>query len=278
MDDLSITRDNMYSTYLEFFEIAERKRRWNIFSDIPWDQLDRSLNSERKATRIETYCAEEFYLPDYSLGGIELSRSIFGAAWFQACWSYEESKHGLVFREYLTRSGMRSEAQFAQFEQTVFASKWKLPFTTRRQMACYGALQEAATYLAYKAQKDRAIREGDKVLEAIFAFVSRDEAAHAGFYRAMARIELEADRPGTIADLALVVAHFQMPGVGLIPNYTERLRDSNAGISARHFVEHALFPTLKMLGTTRAELKSARQPVALASVQFPKQVLHASGK
>jgi acyl-[acyl-carrier protein] desaturase len=253
-------RDKMYDAYLEFFEVAERKRRWNIFDDVPWDQLDPSLNSERKATRIETYCAEEFYLPDYTAGGVELSRSIFGAAWFQACWSYEESKHGLVFREYLTRSGMRSARQFARFEDAIFASKWKLPFATRRQMACYGALQEAATFLAYKAQKDQAISDGDKVLEAIFALVSRDEAAHAGFYRAMARIELEADRAGTIADLALVVEHFQMPGEGLIPHYRERLRDSGAGISSRNFVEHALFPMLKMLGTSRAELKAASLP------------------
>jgi hypothetical protein len=57
-----------------------------------------------------------------------------------------------------------------------------------------------------------------------------------------------------------VVAHFQMPGEGLIPNYQERLRDSGAGISARHFVEHALFPTLKMLGTTRTELKAVTLP------------------
>ena len=61
----------------------------------------------------------------------------------------------------------------------MFASKWKLPFSSRRQMACYGALQEAATFLAYKVQKDLAIVEGDQVLEAIFALVSRDEAAHA---------------------------------------------------------------------------------------------------
>jgi acyl-[acyl-carrier protein] desaturase len=260
MSDSSAMRDKMYDAYLEFFEVAERKRRWNIFDDVPWDQLDASLNSERKATRIETYCAEEFYLPDYTAGGVELSRPVFGAAWFQACWSYEESKHGLVFREYLTRSGMRSAGQFAQFEDSVFAGKWKLPFATRRQMACYGALQEAATYLAYKAQKDQAVREGDKVLEAIFAFVSRDEAAHAGFYRAMTRLELEADRASTIADLALVVAGFKMPGEGLIPHYQERLRDSGAGISARTFVERALFPMLKMLGTSRAELKAAPQP------------------
>ena len=116
--------------------------------------------------------------------------------------------------------------------------------------------QEAATFLAYKAQKDLAIREGDKVLAAIFTLVSRDEAAHAGFYRAMARMELEADRAGTIADLALVVAQFQMPGEGLIPHYHERLRGSGAGISARQFLERALLPMLRVLGTSRAELKA----------------------
>jgi acyl-[acyl-carrier-protein] desaturase len=135
----------------------------------------------------------------------------------------------------------------------VFASKWKLPFSTRRQMACYGALQEAATFLAYKAQKDLAIVEGDQVLEAIFALVSRDEAAHASFYRTMARMELDEDRPGTPADLAFVVARFRMPGEGLIPRYQERLRESGAGISTRVFVERALLPMLKMLGTNRAE-------------------------
>jgi acyl-[acyl-carrier-protein] desaturase len=263
MTDSPAMRDKMYEAYLEFFEIAECRRRWNIFEDVPWDQLNPAQNSERKATRIETYCAEEFYLPDYTAGSVRVSRELFGAAWFQACWSYEESKHGLVFREYLMRSGMRSLGQFAQFEDAIFANKWHLPFTTRRQMACYGALQEAATYLAYKAQKDLAVRDGDKVLEAIFTFVSRDEAAHAGFYRAMARIELEEDRAGTIADLAFVVARFQMPGDGLIPNYQERLRESGAGISSRQFVEHALFPTLKMLGTTRAELRAAPLPIPL---------------
>lgn len=259
MDDSQAIQNKMYGAYLEFCEVAERKRHWDIFNNVPWDQLDDSFNSERIATQLETYCAEEFYLPDYTAGGIQLTRSIFGAAWFQARWSYEESKHGLVFREYLIRSGMRSKQEFAQFEDAVFSVKWKPPFTTRRQMSCYGALQEAATYLAYKARKDEATRGGDKVLEAIFTLVSRDEAAHAGFYRAMAQMELEADRAGTIADLALVVARFQMPGVGLIPHYQERLRSSGAGISTRHFVQHALLPFLKILGTSRAELRAAHR-------------------
>jgi acyl-[acyl-carrier-protein] desaturase len=204
-------------------------------------------------------------LPDYSAAGIELSRSMFGAAWFQACWSYEESKHGLVFREYLTRSGLRSEAEMAVFEERVLSKVWRLPFQTRRQMVCYGALQEAATYLAYKAQKDKAVNEGDKVLEAIFFYLSRDEAAHAGFYRTAVELELAEDRSGTLADLAYVVANFKMPGDGLIPGYQERLRTSGAGISTRAFVERGLLPTLKTLGTSRAELKAAMAHLSVAT-------------
>jgi len=78
-------REKMYRTYLEFFESAERKHRSHIFDDIPWESLDSSKNDERKAVCVETFCAEEFYLPDYSTKGIDLTRSMFGAAWFQAC-------------------------------------------------------------------------------------------------------------------------------------------------------------------------------------------------
>jgi len=78
MTDSSAMRDKMYEAYLEFFEIAECRRRWNIFEDVPWDQLNPALNNERKATRIETYCAEEFYLPDYTAGSIKVSRELFG--------------------------------------------------------------------------------------------------------------------------------------------------------------------------------------------------------
>ncbi|MGH7933600.1 MAG: acyl-ACP desaturase, partial [Candidatus Binataceae bacterium] len=65
MTDSPATRQRMYRAYLEFFAVAERKRRWNIFDDIPWDKLDPATNSEQRAVCIETFCAEELYLPDY---------------------------------------------------------------------------------------------------------------------------------------------------------------------------------------------------------------------
>ncbi len=250
-------REKMYRTYLEFFESGERNRRWSLFDDIPWDKLDAAHNNERIAACIETYCAEEFYLPDYSARGMDLVRAMFGAAWFSACWSYEESKHGLAFREYLTRSGMRSEQEFAAFESRVFAHAWELPFSTHRRMACYGALQEAVTCIAYRAQREAASRAENPVLEAIFSFISRDEAAHARFYRAVVELELDEDRAGTLADFAYVLSRFKMPGDGLIPDYHERLKTSGAGISPRAFLENGVIPIIKALGTTRAELKHA---------------------
>jgi acyl-[acyl-carrier-protein] desaturase len=254
----SIKRGQYYRAAMDYLEIAERKRDWKLFDDIPWEKIDRSKNSEQKMTRIETFCAEEMYLPDYSSHGARMTRDLFGAAWFQARWSFEESRHGLAFREYLLRSGMRSEDQIDALDEMVFSRSWIPPFPTVRQMSCYGALQEGATYTAYKAQKDRAELEADSVLKAIFTNVASDEAAHAGFYRKIVEIELGADRDATICDFAHVLANFKMPGDGLIPHYHERLKFGGGGITARQFMEGVVLSTLRSLGITRAELKSGQ--------------------
>ena len=261
-----IQKDKFYRAYMDFFEIAERKRRWNIFDDVPWDQISPETNSEQRAIRIETYCAEEMYLPDYNIAGVEMARGVFGLAWFQTAWSMEESRHGLVLKEYLLRSGLRSAEQIDKLESDVFARAWQIPFATRRQMSCYGALQEAATYLAYRAQKERAELEDDKALAAIFFLLSRDEAAHAGFYRELIEIEMAEDRVGTLRDLAYVIANFKMPGDGLIPNYQENLKIGGGGITPRLFFTRAILPILKQLGTSRDELKvSSAIPLRAAS-------------
>ena len=252
----SINR-SAYQVYLDFLETAEKKRCWNVFDDIPWEVLEPAKSTEGDAQRVEIYCAEELYVPDYGAQGLELVRSRFGMAWFHTRWVFEESRHGLAFREYLIRSDLRSEAEVEALEASVFAKAWKLPFATPRKMVCYGALQESATYVAYKLQKDKAQRTGDRVLEAIFHLVGRDEAAHAGFYRAIIGLELSQDRAGTMADLAEVLSGFKMPGDGLIANYHQRLRASDAGISARTFVERVVGPLLITLQISRQEFKQA---------------------
>jgi acyl-[acyl-carrier-protein] desaturase len=254
MSATATQREKMYRAYCEFFDTAEKKRRWNPFNDVPWDKLNPALNTEEDAVCLETFCGVELYVPDYTSNAFNLTRNLFGAAWFEASWGYEESKHGLAYREYLIRSGLRTEAQYDAFESKIFGKVWKLPFQTRRQMNCYGALQESATYLIYAAQRDKAKRNGNELLEKIYFLVSRDEAAHRGFYQKILQFELEEDREGAMADLAHVVFKFQMPGVGLIPEYEDRLEVSGVGITPQYFLQHGVFPLLKSLGTDRNEL------------------------
>jgi acyl-[acyl-carrier-protein] desaturase len=249
-------RDQIYRIYLDFLETAESKRQWSIFNDVPWERLDSSKATEAVGQRVELFCSEELYVPDYSSAGLDLSRHMFGMSWFQTRWAFEESKHGLAFREYLTRSGLRSEAEFEGLERQTFARRWNLPFATTRQMACYGALRESVTYTAYNLQRNIACGAGDQVLEAIFFLVGRDEAAHAGFYRSMIRLELAENRAATIADLAYVLSNFKMPGDGLIPDYAQRLRSSGAGISPRLFLQRVVWPLLNTLEISRNELKA----------------------
>src|SRR5205807_8964463 len=113
-----------------------------------------------------------------------------------------------------------------------------------------------------KAQREKARAANDKVLEAIFFRVARDEAAHGGFYRSIIELELAQDRAGTMADLAYVLSEFKMPADGLIENYRERLQSSGAGISARAFLERVVLPLLTTLQVGRDELKLAQKRLA----------------
>ena len=60
-----------------------------------------------------------------------------------------------------------------------------------------------------------------------------------------------------MADLGRVVFNFQMPGVGLIPEYEDRLEVGGVGITPQYFLQYGVFPMLKALGTSRTDLLKA---------------------
>lgn len=255
-------REAVYREYLEFFERAERNRRWSVFTDIPWADLRPESYDVDAALNAETFVGVESYLPDYVSRGINVVRDMFGQAWFAANWAYEESKHALALREYLVRSGQRSQQQMFDYEAVILGKKWELPFSTARQMTFYGAVQEQATFMMYKHQLELARGRGDQVLETIYGHISKDEAAHADFYRKVTALELAEDREGSILDIALVFKHFRMPADDLVPDYgprTEVMRRTG-GVDRAVFLKEVWFPTLKKLGITREEVtkKSAQ--------------------
>lgn len=62
----SAMRQQVCRIYLDYLETADSKRRWSIFNDIPWDKLDFGKASNNVGDRVELYCTEELYVPDYN--------------------------------------------------------------------------------------------------------------------------------------------------------------------------------------------------------------------
>jgi acyl-[acyl-carrier-protein] desaturase len=256
---MSRLEDKLYQEYITFFEKAERERRWSVFDDIPWARVNKGA-SEELALCAETFCSVEMYLPDYVAGGINVVRKYFGQAWFQANWAYEESKHSLALMHYLLRSEKRTEEQMFDLQNRIFDKKWALPFGTARQMTFYGCVQEMATFVIYVKHRERAAAEGDECLRSIYDYVARDEIAHCRFYQGVIKVLLEEDRDGTLADMAHVFANFQMPGVGIVPDYDARiLKMREAGIDRSVFIQKVYMPILKHLGVSRHEMLAAQR-------------------
>jgi acyl-[acyl-carrier-protein] desaturase len=251
-------REKFHREYMTFFEHAERNRRWNLWDDIPWDKLGDSAKNEKLAVCAETFCGVEMYLPDYISGHLELFRGNFSRAWFAANWGYEESKHALALREWLMRSGNRTEQQIFDYEETILARKWVKPFETQRQMTAYGALQEMTTFVIYKKQEQMALAEGQPVLASVYHHIAKDEMAHTRFYERMMELHLDEDREGTLADLAHIWRNFKMPGVDLVPDYDSRIEVMrSAGIDRGVFLTQVWNPVLKSLKLTRHDLPRA---------------------
>lgn len=219
--DSSGLEDAYYRLYRDFLSKAERKRRWSLDDDIPWEQVNRNVDPNI-ALVVESFCAVELYLPDYMARNLPRMRDRKGRAWFYANWGYEESKHSLALGDWLIKSGARTEEQIADLEGRVFAHEWHLPSDSPLGMVMYGMVQELATWLNYRNLKHHADRHGDPALSKLLGYICRDERAHSNFYQQITEMYLERDRPGTIEQLRRVVASFNMPALHLLADSRQR--------------------------------------------------------
>jgi acyl-[acyl-carrier-protein] desaturase len=137
--------------------------------------------------------------------------------------------------------------------------EWELPFETARRMTIYGCFQEMATFVIYVKQEQTAKTQGDECLATIFRLNARDEIAHCRFYEDVVKVLLEEDREGTLRDIAHVAKHFQMPGVGIVPDYDARVKimREEGKVDRAVFLQKVFFPVLKYLEVTRQELQQA---------------------
>jgi acyl-[acyl-carrier-protein] desaturase len=209
---------------------------------------------------VETFCAVELYLPDYSAKILPKVRHSKSRSWFYANWGYEESKHSLALGDWLLKSGHRSEEYMADLEAKVFAREWNLPQDNHLGMLVYAMVQEEATFLNYRNLRDR-VKDagGDPALEKMLQLMSIDEKAHHTFFRDCLKVYLEFDRAAVIDQMRRVMNEFQMPAIH------DLLDDSRRRVAAIRELElfdadiyyrEVYRPILAELDISRQELRS----------------------
>jgi acyl-[acyl-carrier-protein] desaturase len=261
---------NSYSLYRDFFDQAERRRRWRVKEDIPWDQCNPKVNPAA-ADVVESFCAVELYLPDYLGKILPHIRASRGRAWFTANWGYEESKHSLALGDWLLHSGWRSEEQMTDLEAEVFSHEWDLPMDDVRGMVCYSMAQELATWLHYHNLRLVIGKDGCPALYKLLGYISVDERAHFDFFRKLVQLHLEEDRAGTIEQLRRVLNSFQMPAIYALADGQRRV----AAVKALRimdddlFYQHVYLPILECLGIQRFEMRNRAATRKSLNAQSP---------
>ncbi len=249
-------RAGMYRLYREFFDQAERKRRWSVADDIPWDQVNRSVGPA-VADVVESFCAVELYLPDYVAKALPLVRTNRGWSWFHVNWGYEESKHSLALGDWLLRSGARTESQMADLEDHTFKHEWELPIDSPHGMLVYAMTQELATWIHYRNLRRHVGEHGDPALSRLLALISADERSHHVFYRTAVQLFMEIDRRETLEQLRRVLLTFAMPAVYLLADSRRRMAAiRELGIFDEDvFANEVYRPILEALGIDHRELR-----------------------
>lgn len=257
-------RAGLRRLYRDFFDRAERKRRWSLRDDIPWDQVNRAMDPA-VADVVESFCAVEMYLPDYIAKALPLIRGNSGWAWFHANWGYEESKHSLALGDWLLRSGLRTDEQMSDLEHEVFQQEWELPHDNACGMLIYAMVQELATFLHYRNLRQRVDERGDAALSTLLGLIAVDERAHHAFYRSAVRLFLEIDRPGTLEQLRRILHNFAMPAVHLLAESRQRVAQIKSldVFNESCYMSEVYAPILAALGVQRRELR----PVVSVNVQ-----------
>jgi acyl-[acyl-carrier-protein] desaturase len=248
----------LWRLYRDFFDQAERRRRWSIEKDIPWTQCNKKLDPVI-ADVVESFCAVELYLPDYLVHAMPCSRPSRARTWFYANWGYEESKHSLALNDWLLKSGLRREEQMADLEGQLFQHPWQMPHDNVVAMLAYAMVQELATALNYRNLRRRTReRGGDPALEKLLMLLAVDEQTHHSFFLGSVRLYLQHDRQGTLEQLRRVMNAFAMPAIyGLADGRQRVARIKELEIfSDELYCREVYLPIVEGLGVQRSEMRN----------------------
>ncbi len=255
-------KKKIWNIYRDYFDLAEKKRRWNMNTDIPWDKCNPGVDPAL-ADVVQTFCMIELFLPDYLSKQLPQVRNSKGRAWMLASWGYEESKHSMVLNDWLLRAGHRTESQLQDMEDGVFEKEWTLRYNDPLATVVYTMVQEVATRVNYRNLRHAAgghCPALDKVLE----LVQIDEAAHGHFFRQLVSVFLEEQREATLERIRMVLNTFAMPADHLLADGRRRIAAVKELkiFDEGNYLNDVVTPLLSQLGLTRADIRGKKMHVA----------------
>ena len=160
--------------YPELFKSMEAVR-WNMASDIPWDDFDGSKLSDDQAYTIKMNAITEWAALPATEMFLRDNRDDSDFCAFMSIWFFEEQKHSLVLMEYLRRFRPELVPSEAELHAVRFEFDPAPPLETLMMHFC-GEIRLNHWY------RRAAEWHTEPVIKAIYETLARDEARHGGAY------------------------------------------------------------------------------------------------
>jgi len=179
--------------YPELFKSLESVR-WDMGKDVPWDQFDASLLTDKQAHTIKMNAITEWSALPATEMFLRDNREDTDFSAFMSIWFYEEQKHSLVLQEYLKR-----------FRPDMLPTEDELHHV-RFEFDAAPALETLTLHFCGEIRLNHWYRRAaqwhsEPVIKAIYKLIAQDEARHAGAYLRYMRRALT-ERGKELADQA----------------------------------------------------------------------------
>lgn len=160
--------------YPELFKSLEQVR-WNMETDIPWDQFDGSKLTLEQAQTIKMNAITEWSALPATEMFLRDNRTDSDFCAFMSVWFFEEQKHSLVLIEYLRRFHPELVPTEEELDKVRFEFDPAPPLETLMLHFC----GEIRLNHWYRCASDW---HTEPVIKQIYKIISQDEARHGGAY------------------------------------------------------------------------------------------------
>jgi len=160
--------------YPELFKSLEQVR-WNMDTDIPWDQFDASKLTPEQAQTIKMNAITEWAALPATEMFLRDNRTDSDFCAFMSVWFFEEQKHSLVLMEYLRRFYPDLVPTEEELDKVRFEFDPAPPLETLMLHFC----GEIRLNHWYRCASDW---HTEPVIKQIYKMISQDEARHGGAY------------------------------------------------------------------------------------------------